>query len=243
MSPQTKKRKINNLKKVKSAILLAQVLRPDSLWVRGELSKNQSKKIRDIFDEKYPRLKKDSIDQFIADVNNAIIDLSATRAKSVDIPKAIATVSAIALHADGLAKAWHEITKDHNLNRKLKTVMAGNFRPLQNAEPTRSTERIIADASWASGLQKDLLKLAQRLEPLALALKQKRLKKAPFDHWCVFRIARAWQTATGELPTCSHNIDPENGKWGTPFRAALAIVFDAVSERTVREVVEACKTS
>jgi hypothetical protein len=125
----------------------------------------------------------------------------------------------------------------------MRLVTAGSkderFAIAEIAARTHVAERI------DTPLSDDLWGLVGEIATLLNALRNRRTRGDAFAHWFTWRIAQAWFSATGKLPTLTRNKDAVGGSQMSDFEELLRAVVPkpSIGSGVLRDVVEAFKAS
>jgi hypothetical protein len=84
----------------------------------------------------------------------------------------------------------------------------------------------------------DLLWFRFMVEPKIEIIRDTKLTRKDFEYRCAFRIAFAWLTATGEIPTLTRNTDAVSGSQVTAFQSyMIEAIKPGIGDAIVRKVV------
>jgi hypothetical protein len=191
-----------------------------------------------------PQASSQQIAYFLEAVSQSVVDLQASRASGASTKRAYDKIQAVANGAETLAKAWAELSAEHNLLLAVKSHLSGQMGV---GQPKRTATEILTQRARVSAMDEilsdDLWRLIGELRPLAEALKADRTRGDPFDHWFIYRLADAWMALTGAPPSLTRNADAVSGPQASGFQEILSVLPFSIGAGVVRDAVEAFKYS
>jgi hypothetical protein len=178
----------------------------------------------------------------------AIGDLHAARESRVSGLAAKRRLEAVATAAGELARTWNELSQDHDLLLALQAHLSGRLVVAGSKEESFAIADIAARRRVAERidtvLSDDLWGLVGEIATLLKALRNRRTRGDVFAHWFTWRIAQAWFSATGKLPTLTRNKDAVSPQISDFEELLLAVVpKPSIGSGVLRDVVEAFKAS
>lgn len=239
------------LNKIAAAQMAARILRPTSWYDRPEweLSDAKQASMGTTMLKVAPTITEDRLKWFAQQTCFAIGDLHAARELRVSGLAAKRRVEAVATAAGELARTWNELSQDHDLLLALQAHLSGRLVVAGSKEESFAIADIAARTRVAERidtvLSDDLWGLVGEIATLLKALRNRRTRGDVFAHWFTWRIAQAWFSATGKLPTLTRNKDAVSGPQISDFEELLVAVVSkpSIGSGVLRDVVEAFKAS
>jgi hypothetical protein len=233
------------LNKIAAAQVAARILRPTSWYDRPEWELNgaQQASMRKTISKAAPTITEDRLKWFAQQTCFAIGDLQAARELGVSVLATTVGLKAVATAAGELARTWNQLSQPLQAHLSERLVAAGSqderFAIAAIAARTHVAERIdtlLSDGLWG---------LVGEIATLLDALRNRRTRGDAFAHWFTWRIAQAWFSATGKLPTLTRNKDAVSGSQMSDFEEFLRAVVPkpSIGSGVLRDVVEAFKAS